>query len=305
LEYQFAVNLADMVEADLFVQSRPGVWSVSSGLPDGRILGFSDELVLLARRDPSTDDVTPIDAVPLDWLQSRRDSAEKLSKWLGLLLGGDAGAHAMAVGWTAWAIRSDGAVFEVSEGGYSLYRSHAEFLARSHVQRSERPTVHRDETARDSTASQHDQARMSVPTSLVNDPTASRAQRPQGPLTKTLRWVAFLPIGFVLIAIAQVVVVTAAERVPFWLAGPLILLFSVLIALATAVPVRIAPNPVVGAAILLTLFMLFETVALVTFLPRTTLFPAVARLYSDVVLMCGGIFATRLPTTAKHEGTVA
>ena len=75
---------------------------------------------------------------------------------------------------------------------------------------------------------------------------------------KILRWLFFLPIGFVLMGIAQFAVAFVAERTSFWVGAPLILFFGVLIVAASMIPCRIAPNPKVGAAILLTLFVLFE-----------------------------------------------
>ena len=105
---------------------------------------------------------------------------------------------------------------------------------------------------------------------------------------KLLRWIGFLPVGAFLIALAQLVVAFVVERVAFWIAAPLILFFGAVIAMASILPCRIAPDPKVGATILLTCFVLFELVALASFLPKAPLFPAVARLYTDVVLVIGG-----------------
>ena len=106
---------------------------------------------------------------------------------------------------------------------------------------------------------------------------------------KILRWLFFLPIGFVLMGIAQFAVGFVAERTSFWVGAPLILFFGVLIVAASMIPCRIAPNPKVGATILLTLFVLFELLSLYSFLPSAHLFPAVARLYADVALVLGGV----------------
>jgi hypothetical protein len=109
-----------------------------------------------------------------------------------------------------------------------------------------------------------------------------------------LRWILFLPVGGFLIALAQVVVGTMAERLAFWVAAPLIFFFGALIAMASIIPCRIAPDPKVGATILLTLFALFEIFAFISFLPGASPFPVIARLYTDVVLVIGGFIGARM-----------
>lgn len=106
---------------------------------------------------------------------------------------------------------------------------------------------------------------------------------------KVLRWIVFLPVGAFLVALAQLVVGLVAERATFWIAAPLILFFGAVIAMAAMLPCRIAPDPKVGATIFLTLFVLLELFALASFLPNAPAFPAIARLYADVVLVIGGI----------------
>ena len=118
---------------------------------------------------------------------------------------------------------------------------------------------------------------------------------------KILRWLVFLPVGAVCIALAQFVVALIAENLMWWVGAPMILFFGAVIAMASMVPSRIAPDPKVGATVLLTLFALFEVFALVSFLPKATIFPAIARLYADVVLVIGGVAAASIRNDASSE----
>jgi len=118
---------------------------------------------------------------------------------------------------------------------------------------------------------------------------------------KLLRWIAFLPVGALLIALAQLAVAFVAERAPFWTAAPVILFFGAIIAMAAIVPCQIAPDPKIGATILLTLFVFLELVALASFLPKAPVFPAVARLYADVVLVIGGFIGGSIRPEAGVE----
>lgn len=104
-----------------------------------------------------------------------------------------------------------------------------------------------------------------------------------------LRWASFLPVGGVLIALAQMVTVTVAERIDWWFSAPLILFFGVIITGAGFLPTRIAPNPKIGAIILLTLFLLFEAIALISSLRTAEVYPSVMRIYADVAIVFGAI----------------
>lgn len=118
---------------------------------------------------------------------------------------------------------------------------------------------------------------------------------------KVLRWMIFLPVGASLIALAQLVVAFVAERVVFWVAAPVILFFGAVIAMASIAPCRIAPDPKVGATILITLFVLFELFALASFVPKASLFPTIARLYADVVLVVGGFIGGSMQPDGNRE----
>ena len=109
-----------------------------------------------------------------------------------------------------------------------------------------------------------------------------------------LRWITFLPVGGVLIATAQFLAITVAEAIAWWISAPLILFFGALIAMSSLIPVRIAPNRLVGAAILLALFILFEGIALASILPQTQFYPGIIRVYTDVAIVAGAIIGVKL-----------
>jgi len=112
---------------------------------------------------------------------------------------------------------------------------------------------------------------------------------------KALRWLLFCPVGFLLMGLAQYSVVTVAERMPFWVGAPLILFLGVIVGAASFIPCRIAPNPLIGASVLLSLFAVFELLSFPSFIQSAPFFPVAARLYSDVALFIGGVAAARIP----------
>ena len=115
---------------------------------------------------------------------------------------------------------------------------------------------------------------------------------------KALRWLTFLPVGGVLIAVAQLATATAAANLAWWISAPLIIFFGAVIAGAGFLPARIAPNPMVGCTILLTLFLLFECIALVSAFSETALYPMIMRIYTDITIVLGAVIATRFDKTA-------
>ena len=114
-------------------------------------------------------------------------------------------------------------------------------------------------------------------------------QSKSAPLAKLLRWLVFLPVGAVLIAIAQVSVVMTAEGSSWWVSAPLIIFFGVIPAGAGLVPTIIAPNRKIGATILLTLFIFFEGSALLSAFYDMTFYPFVMRVYADIAIIFGAI----------------
>lgn len=130
MDRAFAESVAFMIWADTYDASTP---LVSSGLPDGGALDFTDSMIL---RYPGPGDTgsgipAPTDVMPLDWLahKDKEADARKLAAWLGALLGGESGIEWFESGWSAWATREDGKVLEVAVFGYQLYESKDGFLA--------------------------------------------------------------------------------------------------------------------------------------------------------------------------------
>lgn len=113
------------------------------------------------------------------------------------------------------------------------------------------------------------------------------------PTTKTfrniLRWIVFLPVGGVLIALAQAISITVAETYSWQQSAVWILIFGGAIAGAGMIPIAIAPDRKIGATILITLFVLFEASALVSTFPVTQWYPFIVRLYVDLVVSVGAI----------------
>ena len=121
MERAFAEAVAFMIWADVYRADGP---TVTKGLHEGLILGFTDELIILLHET----DETFVDAVVLDHLAHNRASAEKLSAWLGDMLEfGEHGVAEFESGFSAWACREDGKVLEISCVGYQLYDDKAGF----------------------------------------------------------------------------------------------------------------------------------------------------------------------------------
>jgi hypothetical protein len=102
----------------------------------------------------------------------------------------------------------------------------------------------------------------------------------------------FVPTAAVLIALAQVAVVSFAERVAWYISAPIIVFFGVILAAAGMVPVQIAPDGKVRASVIVSLFVLFEVVALLSFIPDSPLHSVIARLYADLVIVLGTVAGT-------------
>jgi hypothetical protein len=128
MERGFAEGLVFLIWPDLYNAATP---SVSFGLPDGRSLSFSDEVIVLRPSRAGTVEGAPFDAVPLDWLADREkeSAARKLAGWLGARSGGDFGVEWFDSGWSVWATREDGKILEVASFGYQLFDTKEDFLA--------------------------------------------------------------------------------------------------------------------------------------------------------------------------------
>ena len=119
---EFAQTVAFMVRAELYVAATP---YVGSALPDGRMVSFSEDLIVVTDRR-----VEPlaIDAVVLDSLDHDEKEARKLSFWLGALFGGRCGVVPGGA-FSAYATREDGRMLEVGAFGYELYEDDDAFMA--------------------------------------------------------------------------------------------------------------------------------------------------------------------------------
>ena len=111
-----------------------------------------------------------------------------------------------------------------------------------------------------------------------------------------LRWLAFLPIGLISIVITLFLTGALAEVAPWWISVPLVLFFGVILTMATILPVSIAPSPKIAATILLTLFLLFELIALFSQFGDMTGAERAVRILTDIYLCIGAITATSSPS---------
>jgi len=122
---------------------------------------------------------------------------------------------------------------------------------------------------------------------------------------RALRWLAFLPVGAVLIAVAQWATVTTAMHFAWWISAPLIIFFGAVIAGAGYLPATVAPNPAIGCTILLTLFLLFEAIALASTFSTTELYPMMMRIYADATIVLGAVFAAKFDEAEADAQTTA
>lgn len=108
---------------------------------------------------------------------------------------------------------------------------------------------------------------------------------------KALRWLVFLPVAAVLIAIAQVATGLLAEKLPWWIALPIVLFLGVIVAIAGMLPSNIAPDPKIGGGVIAALFVLLEIFALAGSLPGMAWPEIVIRIYTDIAIVGGCIVA--------------
>jgi hypothetical protein len=117
-----------------------------------------------------------------------------------------------------------------------------------------------------------------------------------------LRWLVFLPIGFITIAITQFLTGFMAELAPWWISVPLVLFFGVILTIATIIPVNIAPNPKIGSTVVLTLFVLFELIALFDQFGDMNGAERTVRVLTDIYLCIGAITARSSPSRRTAQG---
>ena len=102
-----------------------------------------------------------------------------------------------------------------------------------------------------------------------------------------LRWLLFLPIGLITIIVAQLLTGLLVLVVPWWVSIILVFFLAAAFTFASLLCVCIAPAPKVGAAILLTLFVLFEATALLSQFGGMTIAEIVVRFIVDFYLCVG------------------
>lgn len=114
-----------------------------------------------------------------------------------------------------------------------------------------------------------------------------------------LRWIVFIPYGFITIAIAQFVTGSMAEKMNPWISIPMVIFFGIIVAMATGFPVLFAPEPKIAAAILLTLFLIFEFTTLISHISTMKAHVIAIRILTDIYLVIGGIFSATMKDKPK------
>jgi hypothetical protein len=104
-----------------------------------------------------------------------------------------------------------------------------------------------------------------------------------------LRWILFLPQAAILIGIAQLVTGLVVENTPWWLGLPLVFFFGVIVAMAGMAPVRMVSDPKIAAAIVITLFVLFEGIALAGAAPNLPTKVLIGRVLVDLQIFAGAL----------------
>ncbi len=114
---------------------------------------------------------------------------------------------------------------------------------------------------------------------------------------KIIRWISFLPVALVVICVAQLLTGAIADKFSWFWGVPLLFFSGGLIAVGSGASVSIAPTPKIGAAIVLTLFLLLEVIALFTSVSRMSTAGFVIRLYTDVVIVLGALIPATKATS--------
>jgi hypothetical protein len=125
MDRAFAGTLAMMVWPDVYTSEPP---QLSTSLPDGRSLMFSDRLVILFGPRDDEGREPYLDSVPLEALAHHEDEAQKLAGWLALRDALQAGVERFESGFSVWCTREDGKILEVGSFGYQLYDTMEDYL---------------------------------------------------------------------------------------------------------------------------------------------------------------------------------
>jgi len=108
-----------------------------------------------------------------------------------------------------------------------------------------------------------------------------------------LRWILFLPLAAILIGIAQLVTGLVVENTPWWLGLPLVFFFGVIVAMAGMAPVRMVSDLKIVAAIVITLFILFEGIALAGVASDLPTKELLGRVMVDLQIIAGALVGAR------------
>ncbi|WP_193213302.1 hypothetical protein [Luteolibacter marinus] len=115
-----------------------------------------------------------------------------------------------------------------------------------------------------------------------------------------IKWFLFLPVGFALIFLAQVLAGLLIGCTAWWIGLPILFFFGVIVAMAGMIPVKMVSNPPVAASILLTLFIGVEIFALWSGFDALELREKVGRILVDVQLVIGALLGAQ----QEDEGPV-
>lgn len=108
-----------------------------------------------------------------------------------------------------------------------------------------------------------------------------------------LRWLFFLPLAAILIALAQTIAMLLAESLHWYFVAGILLFFGWVSLASSYLPCKIAPNHKISSIIILTLFVLFEGGTLIFHLYEFTWTETIARFYIDAIIIFGAIVAYR------------
>src|SRR4051794_33241452 len=97
---------------------------------------------------------------------------------------------------------------------------------------------------------------------------------------KIIRWILFLPVALLVFAVAQLITGAIAGKFAWFWGIPLVFFLGGLVAVGSCSAIRVAPNSKVGATIGITLFLLFETMTLLTSISHFSAAEVVIRLYT-------------------------
>jgi FtsH-binding integral membrane protein len=102
-----------------------------------------------------------------------------------------------------------------------------------------------------------------------------------------LKWIAFLPLAALLIALAQLVTGMIIQNTPWWFGLPLVFFFGVIVAMAGMLPVKMVSDPKIAATVLITLFVLFEGISLMGVASSLPTKELIGRILVDIQILVG------------------